>query len=90
MGQREQNLFALERMECSCNETPIRHPKCSKEWPNQARSSVSRHCDVAKQKEDAGAQDVAVDLPVDGIIAMLAKKSAIFSSGLQRLIHCSL
>ena len=38
--------------------------------------------------KDAGAQDEAVDLPVDGIIAMPAKKSAIFSSGLQRLIHC--
>ena len=27
------------------------------------------------KRKDAGAQDVAVDLPVDGLIAMLAKNS---------------
>ena len=32
---------------------------------------------LLNKRKDAGAQDVAVDLPVDGIIAMLAKKSAI-------------
>ena len=31
---------------------------------------------LLNNRKDAGAQDVAVDLPIDGVIAMLAKKSA--------------
>ena len=29
------------------------------------------------KRKDAGAQDVAVDLPIDGVIAMLAKKTTL-------------